>query len=386
VSDAVTLHALLADAALRRREFPVTGHKIFLAHAAVCPLPACVVRAISGYVERAAQAGQFEPLHYEMETRARQLAAQLLEATPQEIAFVPSTSAGLSLVAAGLPWRPGDRVVVAAGDFPANLYPWLNLRGKGVEVQMIQPLPSGQITPDMVLAHLNEQTRLVSLSSISYATGAPLDVDAIGKELHARGILFCLDAIQSLGAMPCSVKHVDFLAADAHKWLLGPSGIGVLFVRRALLDRLQPVLVGWKSVQDHKDFRTIQAGWADSARRYEPGSLNVLGVVGLAAALELLCSVGLSAITGRLLALRAQLLAGLLERGYLVAGNSSADCLTGILSFRRPDLETLRIRRRLEENNIVVSVRDDPRGNHCVRLSPHFYNTEAEMAEVLACL
>jgi selenocysteine lyase/cysteine desulfurase len=384
--DGIGLDALLTDESLRRREFPVTEHKIFLAHAAVCPLPACVVRTVSDYVEKAGRAGQFEYLHRQMETGARTLTAQMLDATPEEIAFVSSTSAGVSQIAEGLDWRPGDRVVIAEGDFPSNVYPWLNLQRRGVEVRMIPRRATGAFTWDEVAEQLDERTRLVSLSSIHYGTGAPLDVDGIGQQLRARGILFCLDAIQSLGAVPCSARHVDFLTADAHKWLLGPQGIGVLFVRREHLDRLHPVLTGWKSVQASKDFTTIRLDLADSARRYEPGSLNVLGIVGLYAALALLNGIGIATIAARLRHLRSLLLGGLLARDYHIAGIASPDCPTGITSFRHPVIDVQTIYRRLSDARMVVSLRDDPLGNQHIRVSPHFYNTEAEIAGLLAQL
>lgn len=238
----ITLGDILTNEALRQQEFQVTCHEICLAHAAVCPLPSCVIRAVSDYMKQAARAGQFEYLHHEIETQTRCLATELLGASPEEIAFISSTSAGLSLVAAGLDWRAGDNVVIAEGDFPANIYPWLNLQRRGVQVKFIPCNRNGSVTLEDVTNQVDHNTRLVSLSTVHFSTGTPVDVDAIGGVLHKQGILFCVDAIQSLGAMPCSVRYVDFLAADAHKWLLGPQGIGVLFVRRDHLDRLHPIL------------------------------------------------------------------------------------------------------------------------------------------------
>jgi selenocysteine lyase/cysteine desulfurase len=384
--DGLTLEALLADESLRRREFPVVGQKVYLAHAAVCPLPACVVRAVSAYVEKAGQVGQFEYLHRSAENGARELSGQMLGCEPAEIAFVASTSAGVSQVAAGLDWKTGDQVIIADGDFPSNVYPWLNLQRLGVQVRLIPRRISGLIGWEDVAEHLTERTRLVSLSSIHFATGAPLDVDGIGRQLQARGILFCVDAIQSLGAVPTSAAHVDFLIADAHKWLLGPQGIGVLYVRRACWDRLNPVLTGWKSVQASKDFSTLRLEFADSARRYEPGSLNALGIVGLHAALALLQGIGTPAIAARLRDLRGQLLAGLNERGYEIVGSAAADWPTGITSFRPAAGDVLALYRRLGDAGLVVSLRDDPLGNRCIRVSPHFYNTEAEIQALLGQL
>ncbi len=384
--DLPPLESLLSDEALRRQEFPVVEHKVFLGHAGVCPLPACVVRAISSYAEKAARAGQFEYLHRQAERECRELTARMLEASPDEIAFVPSTSAGVSLVAEGLDWWPGDRVVIAEGDFPANVYPWLNLQRRGVEVRMIPRRPSALITWADVEQQLDERTRLVSLSSIHYATGAGLDVAGIGEQLQAKKVLFCVDAIQSLGAVPSTVRNVDFLIADAHKWLLGPQGIGVLYVRRDRLAQLNPVLTGWKSVPKNKDFSRIQHEFAGSAQRYEPGSLNVLGIVGLHAALVLLHAVGIPTIAARLQHLRTLLLAGLRDCGHAILGVAAEDCPTGITSFRPRTEDCSVVYRRLGDRGIVVSLRDDPMGQPCLRVSPHFYNTETEIAALLAQL
>lgn len=382
----ITLGDILTNEALRQQAFQVTSHKIYLAHAAVCPLPSCVIRAVSDYMKQAARAGQFEYLHHEVETQTRCLAAELLGASPEEIAFVSSTSAGLSLVAAGLDWRVGDNVVIAEGDFPANIYPWLNLQRRGVQVKFIPCNRNGSVTLKDVASQVDHNTRLVSLSTVHFSTGTPVDLDTIGKFLHEHGILFCVDAIQSLGAMPCSVRYVDFLAADAHKWLLGPQGIGVLFVRRDHLDRLHPILVGWKTMRSPKEFLRVEFSPADSACRYEPGCLNVLGLVGLQAALSLLLKIGVNAISERLITLRSILILGLQERGYEVLGIPSQRSLTGITSFRHASKNITSIHQQLDDQHIVVSLRDDLSGNKCIRVSPHFYNTEAEINSLLANL
>lgn len=176
----MTLDALLHDETLRNREFPVTRHKVYLAHAAVCPLPGRVVRAMVDYSLRASEEAQFEYLHREVEEQTRELAAQLLGASAEEIAFVPSTSAGLSLVAAGLEWEAGDNVVIAEGDFPANIYPWLNLQRRGVKVKFIPKKSDSAVELTDVKQQVDKRTRLVSLSSVHFANGAAIDVDAIG--------------------------------------------------------------------------------------------------------------------------------------------------------------------------------------------------------------
>lgn len=384
MTPALSPEALAGDEALRREEFPVCRHQVYLAHAAVCPLPARVVAALARYLERAGRGGQFEHLHAEAEAGARALAARLLGATPEEIAFVSSTSAGLSLVAAGLDWMPGDGVIFAEGDFPSNVYPWRRLERRGVRVRALPTRADGTLGVAEVAAALDERTRLVSLSSVHFATGGWTDVDAVGALLQDRGVLFCVDAIQSFGAAPLSVRHVDFLTADAHKWMLGPQGIGILFVRRKRFENLTPSLVGWKSVAASKDFGSQRFELAGDARRYEPGSLNALGIVGLHAALDLLAEVGVDAIASRLRAIRARLIPALAAKGYALVGAPSAAHPSGITSFRhRTASQTLALYQRLDAQGIVTSLRDDPRGDKCVRLAPHFYTSDAEIDRLL---
>lgn len=371
----MNLAEIQADDDLRRREFPVTRTKLYLAHAAVCPLPARVARSMKRHLRQASRAGQFSYLHRAAETAARSLAAELLEVSPEEVAFVPSTSAGLGMVAAGLDWKPGDSVVVAAGDFPANLYPWLALERLGVRVKQIPISAQEGVTLEEVRRQLDERTRLVSLSSIHYVTGAPIDVGSIGEFLRRHGILFCVDAIQSLGAVPCSARHVDFLVADGHKWLLGPEGMGILVVRRQVMDRLRPILVGWKSVAAPGEFFDVSLSYADSARRYEPGSLNSVSLVGLREALALLRCLGILAIANHLNRLRAALVEGLLDLGYRVVGPKHSALPTGITSFRCPRGATAAVYERLDRQGCVVSLRRDPQGEPCIRVSPHCYNT-----------
>jgi cysteine desulfurase / selenocysteine lyase len=383
-----SLAELLPDEAARRREFPVVEHKVYLAHAAVCPLPARVASAMSAYLAQVGRGGQFEYLHANAEAGARQLAAALIDATPEEIAFVSSTSAGLSLVAAGLPWKAGDSVVITEGDFPSNVYPWLRLEKLGVRVKSIRTQGDGVATLDAIAARVDDSTRLVALSSVHYATGARADVDAIGAYLHARGILLCVDAIQSLGAVPISSQHVDFLTADAHKWLLGPQGMGVLFVRAACFDRLDPVLLGWKSIESSRDFVQQKLALARTARRYEPGSLNAIGLIGLHAALSLLHGVGVPAISARLAELRALLVPGLERKGYEVLGPSDAKNrpTSGIVSFRREGTDMEALCKALDQAGIVTSLRHDLAGRACIRVAPHFYTSYAEIERLLAAV
>jgi selenocysteine lyase/cysteine desulfurase len=301
-----------------------------------------------------------------------------------EIALVGPTSLALSLVAAGLHFRSGDNVVLYFDDYPSNVYPWMALADRGVEVRRLQTQELGLITPDEVMAQVDPQTRLVALASCHFIGGWRIDLDAIGQVLHDRGVLFCVDGIQTVGAFPTSVRHVDFLAADAHKWMLGPCAAGVLYVRAGVQDQLKPTLLGWHNVRCPDFVAQEELVFRDGARRYEAGTHNLLGIVGLNAAFELLLEVGVGNIAVELLRQRSLLVDGLEARGWEVlhaaAGESAA---SGIVSFRAGDRDVSRVHAQLLEQGVVTSLRTDRRGRRFIRVSPHFYNTDEELNRLL---
>jgi selenocysteine lyase/cysteine desulfurase len=376
--------ALLGDEAQRRAAFPIATERVFLAHAAVCPLPSAVVEAMSSWAGRAARLAQFEYLHADEEAAVRTLAAEMIGGGADEISIQPSTSAALSMVAEGLDWRSGDSVVVADRDFPANLQPWFALERLGVKVVRLPRREDGTIEPEDVLGACDDSTRLVSLSSAHFGVGTPIDVEAIGRALRARDILFCLDAIQTLGAVTTRSEYVDFLAADAHKWLLGPQGVGILWVRREVCSRLRPALVGWKSVVGAKEYGSEPAPYWPDARRFEPGSLSPINIVGLRASLRLLGEVGDDQLTCRVVSLRDRARDGLEDLGFHLLGPPRG-APTGILACRPPDGSTAaELHRALDQRHIVTSLRSDLRGDKCLRIAPHFYNTEEDIDFFLA--
>src|SRR5215207_7891283 len=232
------------DETERQRLFPVTARKTFLAHAAVTALPAAVADAMCGHVRAASgQPQEFDAVLRDIKD-TRRLCAQFIQAKPEEIALLGPTSLGLSLFANGLRWAAGDEVVCYADDYPANVYPWIELRRRGVVVRFLEPEQPGEITPELVRSSLTEKTRLVALATAHFFSGYRIDVDAIGRLLRERGVLFSLDAIQTLGAFPLSVEHVDFLSADAHKWMLGPVAAGIVYVKEEHFERCRPTLLG----------------------------------------------------------------------------------------------------------------------------------------------
>ena len=378
----MNLPELQNDEALRQREFPVCKGKVYLAHAGVSPVPACVTRAVQETAAAAALDDQEKGLG-DLLRSTRTRAAEMLGADVGEVALIGPTTAGLSAVAAGLDWQAGDEVLIYQDDFPVNVYPWLALEARGVTVRRLQTPALGHITPELVLEQLTDKTRLVALASCHFVSGWRIDHDAIGRELRARDILFCLDAIQTLGAFPTTVEHVDFLAADAHKWLLGPCAAGVFYVRRDLQDRLAPQAFGWNNVRCPDYIAQEQMTLRTDARRYEAGSFNILGIAGLNAALGLLLEVGIDTIAADLTTKRAWLVDALRAKDFEIL---FPEAQTGITSCSREGTEMKALGETLAAENIVASVRTERSGRDYLRFSPHFYNTTAELERAVALL
>ncbi|MGI8962019.1 MAG: aminotransferase class V-fold PLP-dependent enzyme [Bryobacteraceae bacterium] len=377
------LDTLLADEALRIREFPVASRAAFLAHAAVSPLPARVVASMVGFIQKCSEEGQFQHLYSDIENQARVLAALLIGVEADEIAFVPSTSAGLSSMVAGLRWEPRDNVVVADADFPSTIYAARTVEHLGVTLRRVPNPAFDELSIRDLIPYVDSNTRLVLLSSVNYVTGSPISMGEIGEWLRQRNILFGVDAIQSLGAVPVSGFDVDFLCADGHKWLLAPQGCAILYVNRRRLLGIRPILEGWKSVPDPRDYQRLQDPITRSAKRFEPGSLNAIGLVGLHAALQLLLGVGIEKICARLSKLRARLEAELCARGYVVLGPPKLTSATPITSFQSPQKDIGSIYRELNEAKIIVSLRHDSSGSKIIRVAPHIYNHDSDIERLL---
>ncbi len=233
------------------------------------------------FLDESTEGGSFHyPEWAERIVEIRRACAQLINAGPEEIAFVKSTSHGLSIVAQGLDWRPGDNVLIYEKEFPSNIYPWLNLKSKGVEVRTI-PSRDGRILFEDISRLINSRTRLLAISSVQFSNGFRIDLEKVGSLCRDKQVLLCVDAIQSLGMVPMDVKafHIDFLSADAHKWLLGPEGIGIFYCSNGLAERLSPPLIGWKSVQNEFAFDRPDFLLKTNCLRFEEGSMNLLGII-----------------------------------------------------------------------------------------------------------
>ncbi|MGH7951784.1 MAG: aminotransferase class V-fold PLP-dependent enzyme [Limisphaerales bacterium] len=382
----MTLTEILANEELRQHEFPVAREKIFLAHAGVCPLSRRVADAISECAAKSTLGDQEEFMLHRLDD-ARKLGAQLLNCQLDEIALVGPTSLALSFVAAGLNFRRGDNILIYHDDYPSNVYPWMALAEKGVEVRLLNTRGLGVIRPKDVIGQIDENTKLVALASCHFISGHRLEHDAIGNFLRERGILFCLDAIQTLGAFPTTVEHVDFLAADAHKWLLGPCGAGIFYVRREIQQKLNPPIYGWHNVRCPDFVAQEQIIFRNDARKFEAGTQNLIGLVGLIAAMELALEIGVENIAAELLRKRAWLVPALQSKGFTILNaDAKIENAGGIISIHQDGKDLAALNNKLSEAGIIASLRTDRAGKNYIRISPHYYNTDAELQRVLELL
>lgn len=355
-----------------RSEFPVTKNLIYLNHAAVAPLSR---RAATAMQSLAQDALDFGSLHYAdwmaVYEGVRSATARLINADPREIAIVKNTSEGIATVAMGVRWKPGDVVVAFAEEFPSNFYPWKRLEAVGVEVRWLS------VFDDLErIEHAANGAKLLAISFVQYLSGYRVSLEEIGDICCRNGCIFLVDAIQGMGAFPIDVRaaKIDALAADGHKWLLGPEGCGVLYVRRELQEQIEPSEFGWTNVARYADYASRDMTLRPDAGRYECGTLNTIGCFGLRASIELLLEVGIENVAITVQTLGDQIANGAREIGFELLGRRSATTGAGIVSIRTQDLDAHLIVKRLKDKGIIAAPRQG-----WVRLSPHFYISPAEI-------
>jgi cysteine desulfurase/selenocysteine lyase len=383
----LSIAQLHANEELRRHEFPVAAQTAFFAHAGVCPLPRRVIDSMTDYVRLCGHGDQEEAFPGRRFQSVRRAAAQLLQAQMDEIALVGPTSSGLNMVAAGLPLRRGDNILIYQDDFPSNVYPWMALAEKGVEVRLMNVRELGRIRTIDVTGQVDENTRLVALGSCHFVTGWRIDLAGIGSFLRSRNICFCVDGIQTLGAFPTAAEHFDVLAADGHKWLLGPCSAGLLYVRKSFQEVLKPSVFGWHNVRCPEYVAQDRLVYPPDGRRYEAGTANLVGLAGLQAAIELVLEIGVEAIAAELLRKRRWMVPELSSRGYVVLqADAPPEHASGIITFHKPGADLPALHDRLTAAGFCTSLRADRAGQRYLRLSPHFYNTDAELHRLLDLL
>ncbi len=360
-----------------RSAVPVTANLIYMNHAAVAPL---CLPASEAMRHLADDACQFGSLHYdqwlEAYARLRKAAARLIGADSSEIAVVKNTSEGIATVALGMAWAPGDRLVCFREEFPANSLPWRRLEQQGLRIEWLSVTdPLDRIDKAATGA------RLLSISFVQFLSGYRADLAAIGEICRRRGCFYFVDAIQGLGAFPLDVEamHIDALAADGHKWMLGPEGCGILYVRRERQDEIEPVEFGWTNVAAFNDYASQDMALRPDAGRYECGTLNTIGCYGLAASIEFILWVGVDRIAPHVQAMADRIAEGAAEKVGEVLGARTPETGAGIVSFRKAGVDCRLTARRLKERGIIVAPRQG-----WVRASPHFYNSPDDVDALIA--
>lgn len=360
-------------------EFPVRQELVYLNHAAVAPLCRRASDAMKSFAEEACRVGS---LYYstwmDCYEGLRVAAATMIQAHRDEIAIVKNTSEGIATVALGFPWRSGDKVVVFNEEFPANQYIWRRLQEKGV---LLDWLPV--TAPLERVDEACRGARLLAVSFVQYLSGHRIDLNAFGEICRRHGVFFFVDAIQGLGAFPVDVRaaHISALAADGHKWLLGPEGNGILYVNREWLDRIEPVEFGWTTVANYADYSSRDMTPRQDAGRFECGTLNTIGCFGLRAAFEFLLEVGVERVAVQVQKLGDLIAEGAKEKGYEILGERSSENGAGIVCLRKPGMDSRAVHAALRERKFITAPRQG-----WVRVSPHFYIAPGEIEAMIDAL
>jgi len=367
-----------------RDRMPVAEHLAYFDHAAVSPMSGPGAQAVQHFAADASENGDSHwPDWASTAEKLRHQFCDLTHADPEEICLVPNTTHGINLVAEGWDWQPGDNVIVPEGEFPSNLFPWQNQAAKGVDLRVV-PRRAGEVHVRDLIQRVDERTRMIAVSWVGYASGFRIDLPELVEEAHRRGVLVFLDAIQGLGVFPLDLRStpVDFLAADGHKWLLGPEGIGVAMIRKEHLGRLRCGQVGWNSVKNAFNYAEPKLELRNAASRFEGGSLNLMGAAALHASLDIFLRIrslhGEESIANRILSLSENLVEQLVRRGVRTRTHSEPKHRSGIVTFELPEITPASFRRLAFEQKVVVSCRDGG-----VRASVHAYNNEEDIERLL---
>ena len=374
---------------LRHLFFPVTRHNIYFNHASIGPLAGPVARSLHEYVDDSRDFGAIHKARWEeYERGAHRRLASLIHARPEQVALTANTGDGLTSIAQGLHWQEGDTIVSVEGEFPTNVYPWLNLQAQGVKLHIV-PARNARIVPEDIFAAINETTKLVSLALVEFATGYRNDIATITAYCHERGILCGIDAMQALGALDIDVQAlgVDFMVSASHKWLLGSQLCGILYIADSLLPKLATPRRGWHSVEQPFDFFNHTQPLKAGASRFEYNTPNGIAIIGLDAALGVFESIdgGMQAVEARILGLAQHAIAGLERLGYPIVSPQGEDERSGLVCFRphseHAEQTVEQIVDILANRRIYTAARGD-----VVRISPHFYNTIDEIDVLLETL
>lgn len=355
---------------------------IYMNHAAVSPLSTPVVQTIQKYLEVRSENGiENFRLNLDVFTRAKQKTAALINAQPDRIAFCDNTSNGLNLLAQGLQWKPGDRIILNDIEFPSNVYPFMNLQRDGVEIDFVKS-KNGVVSAEDIIAAVTSATKLISISFVQFLSGYRADLELLGNFCRDHNIVFSVDGIQGLGALPLDVQKckIDFLASGTQKWLMGKMGLAFVYLTEALQERLQPKYVGWLSVENAWNILDFDLKLRKTAEAFQNGTLNALGIYGYLASLELFEQTTQKQREEIVLSNSEYFIEELLNAGYkpLLAG-IERKYLSGIVTF--PADEPQALFEKISKENIVCSLREG-----LIRFSPHYYNTKEEIDQVISVI
>jgi len=366
---------------LVEREFSPTPKHIYLNHAAVAPWPNRTRDAVCRFAQENFEHGaRYYPRWLETEAETRQLLAKLINApSPDDIALLKNTSEGLSFVAHGLDWSAGDNVVISDEEFPSNRVVWQSLSSLGVEIREVN---LQQADPEQaLLAATDERTRLLSISSVQYASGIRMKLETLGTYCQQHGMLFCVDAIQSLGALDFDVQacHADFVVADGHKWMLGPEGVALFYARASLRPKLKLHEYGWHMLAHPGDYQRKEWQPAETARRFECGSPNLLGVHALHASLGLLFEIGIAQVEAELIERSCYLMELIHDAPELhLVSLDSPDRISGIVNFTHASTPSENLYKKLMSDGVICAARGGG-----VRFSPHFYTPMSQLEQAI---
>ncbi len=366
-------------------QFNLQNDLIYLNHAGVSPWPMCTSKAVKDFADENSLAGSSRYMKWlDVEDNTRTLAGKLINApSKKDIAFLKNTSEALSVVAYGLNWEQGDNIVSSNQEFPSNRIVWESLAPLGVEFRQAD-LYSNASPEDALFSLTDSRTRLLTVSSIQYATGIKMDLRRIGEFCKSKNILFCVDAIQSLGALRFDVQDIkaDFIMADAHKWMLGPEGIALFYSNRETRDLISLKQYGWHMVKSVGDFDRTDWDIDDTARRFECGSNNMLGIHALNASLSMLMDIGMDSVEKEILK-RSEYLIKLVqsEPQLELVTPEDRNRYGGIITFSRKDLDNNAIYEYLMKHNVMCAYRAGG-----IRLSPHFYTPYTHLDKVIGMI
>ncbi len=366
-----------------RSNFPVTNNLIFLNHAATSPLSLPAGENMKLIIDRISKRGPGgEPSIYKAVIETRNLIAKKINVKPSQIAFIGNTSHGLSLAAVGYKWKQGDNIILNDLEFPSNIYPWLNLEKKGVEVKIINS-NKGKIDCKELFKSIDKKTKMISLSWVEFSTGYRNNLYEIGELCRKKDILFIVDASQGFGALEVDLSqtYVDLFVSCAHKWLVGPQGLGVIYISDKGMELIEPEVLGWHSVVKAEEYLNYDFTLKTDARRFEEGTLNISGIYGLKGSLELLLSAGAKRIEKRIYDLTEELTLLLKEKKYNVISSRKDEEWSGIVSFHKEGVDIDIVIGRLNEQGIIISSRQG-----YFRVSPHFYNQKEEIERLVELL